>query len=226
MNILALETSVIEFSVALVNKGILKGEYRARKNLRGSDLLLPNIQQLLTQHHQSFADLDAIAISQGPGSFTGLRIGFSVVKGFCLVKDLRVVAVPSLDVIAYNAITQPSIVCVLQDAYQGKVYACVYRITKTGKLRKKTAYLLISIDELLVQLQGDVSFLGDGLEKYKERIGKSPHIRARYLPKSLWRPKASVVGLLAYAQLSRDIYTKARNILPMYLYAKDCMVKN
>lgn len=186
---------------------------------RHSSLLIPKIKEMLEKVNFSIGGVDAFVIGLGPGSFTGLRIGVSAVKGFGIATKKPCVGVASIDAIAMNADGEEGIVVPVIDAKRQNVYSAIYK-----KGVKKSKYLLLKIDELLKKTKGPVVFLGDGIDLYRERIEKR-NKKAVFLGKEYWYPKASNLIRLGLGKLKKHKKTDLSRLNPIYLYPKDCQVR-
>ena len=127
MKILAIDTSTDYLSLAVLDNGKVLAKFHQKTSMRHSILLVPTIDKMLKRARLKVKDIDCFAISIGPGSFTGLRIGVTVIKGLAYALKKPVVAVPTLDVIAWNAQNFKGMICPVLDARKNKVYACIYR---------------------------------------------------------------------------------------------------
>jgi tRNA threonylcarbamoyladenosine biosynthesis protein TsaB len=219
MNILAIDTSTDHLSIAVVKDGRTIAGFHKKADMRHSVLLIPTIDRLLKRKRLKLKDIGCFAISIGPGSFTGLRIGVTVVKGLAYSLNKPVVAVPTLDVIADNAAAHKGIICPVLDARKKKVYACIYK--SDGKTIKRISkYLLLPAEELLNKLKkyDKVLFLGD--------TASSPGLAAPAgnMVKD-WHPRAEVVAALALADIKKKRFTRAEDLEPMYIYSRECDIK-
>lgn len=205
MNLLAIDTSSIYLGLAVMKDGKVASRIHKKAVMAHSRILVPTINKILKKTGLKINDIDCFAISAGPGSFTGLRIGVTVVKGLAYSLKKKIVAVPTLDVIANNAKNFKGIICPVLDARKNKVYACIYR--SDGKTIKKISpYLLLPLDELKKKtaVYDKIYFLGD-------IIGYDN-----------WYPKAEAVARLGFESFKAKKFVKAENLEPMYLYSKEC----
>ena len=125
---LGIDSSAVAASAALVEDGKLLGEFYCNTKQVHSQTLLPMVEGLLQTVGRSCGELDAIAVSHGPGSFTGVRIGVSCVKGIALPKNIPCVGVSTLEAIAYSGIPyEDAILCAVMDARCGQVYNALFR---------------------------------------------------------------------------------------------------
>ena len=211
MIILAIDTSTDFLGLVILRDGKILAKCHMKANRKHSILLVPTIDKLLRRARLKIKDVDCFAISVGPGSFTGLRIGVTVVKGLAYTLKKPIVAVPTLDVIAGNAKNFAGIICPVLDARKKKVYACLYR--SDGKeVVRISKYLLLPIEDLLKKTQkyDKVLFLGDTIP------GPGPGIGFH------WYPKAEVVARLAVEYFRKKKFVKPQALEPMYLYSKEC----
>lgn len=127
MVVLGIETATQICGAALARDGQLLCEYRSQVKNAHERVLAPAIEQLLRDAHVQLADIDGIAISIGPGSFTGLRIGLATAKGIAYAIQRPIVAVPTLEALAQQAPTNEGLICPLIRSRAGEVYAALFR---------------------------------------------------------------------------------------------------
>lgn len=223
MTILAIDTSTDILSIAIVKNGKALARFHRKANRRHSILLVPTIDMLLKKAGLKIKDIDCFAVSVGPGSFTGLRIGVTVVKGLAFALKKPIVAVPTLDVIAYNVLSHKGVICPVLDARKNKVYACLYR--SDGKaLKRLSKYMLLPMAELLKKTikYDKVLFLGDYIEERSfERSGLS-RSQDQILLRKIWQPRAGAVARLGAEQARAKKFVKCEDLEPMYIYSKEC----
>ena len=130
MKIVAIESSGLVASVALWADGCLMGEFTTNFKKTHSQTLLPMLDQLIKTLGVPLDTCDALAVSAGPGSFTGLRIGSATAKGISLALGLPIIEVPTVDGIAYNLFGTDRLICPLMDAKRQQVYTGLYTFTK------------------------------------------------------------------------------------------------
>lgn len=183
------------------------------------------VQRVLAAGEETLAGLTGIAISIGPGSFTGLRIGLAFVKALAFRFRMPVIGVPSLDVLAANALWSPRLVCPVVDAKQRKVYAAWYK-TADGKLEKRSDYRLFSVQDLCAALSVEpVLLLGDGIGVYRQQLEAALGDHATFAPPELWWPNAATVGRLGLERLRDGLRDDPATLVPMYLYGHDCTIR-
>ena len=190
---------------------------------RHSSLLVPKIREVLRKASLSIDDVAAFVVGVGPGSFTGLRIGVSTIKGLGIVTKRPCIGIPSIDALALNADGEVKTVCPVIDAKRGQVYSAIYKKEKSRVVRK-TDYLLLGIDRLMKKVKGPAVFLGDGLELYRERIQRL-NKNAVFLDEAYWYPQAGNLIRLAFGRIKRHKKMDLARLRPIYLYPEDCQVR-
>lgn len=189
MKLLAIESSGLVASAAIVEDDNLIAEYTTNTKLTHSQTLLPMVDEIVKRTGTGLAELDAVAVSAGPGSFTGLRIGAATAKGLCLALDKPLIAVPTLEALKYNLPFFDGTVVPIMDARRNQVYTL---------LGKKA--LAADMSELISALNAagkKVVFLGDGVPVYRSRIEAEMEIPYELAPAHLNRQRAASVGALA-----------------------------
>jgi tRNA threonylcarbamoyl adenosine modification protein YeaZ len=210
MKLLAIDTSTDYLSLAILKDDKVLAKFHKKAKMRHSILLMPMIDKLLKKAKLKIKDIDCFAISVGPGSFTGLRIGVTVVKGLAYALKRPVIAIPTLDVIAMNAKSFTGIICPVLDARKSKAYSCIYKFD--GKIIKKISkYLLLPLDDLLKKI-----------EKYDKVLFLGDTTLCTFTGAGGWHPRAEIVGRLAMEYFRRKRFVKAQDLEPMYIYSKEC----
>ena len=219
MRILAMDSSSLVASVAVLEDDVLMAEYTMNYKKTHSQTLLPMIDEVVKMTELDLQTIDAIAISKGPGSFTGLRIGSATAKGLGLALDKPIVAVPTVDAMAYNLWGSADIIVPIMDARRNQVYTGIY--TFEGKhmqvLREQCA---IAIEELLADLNErgrKVIFLGDGVPVFKEKIEEGLTVPYEFAPAHMNRQRAGAVGALAELYYEKGMTETADVHKPDYL---------
>ena len=199
MKILAIDTSGQQAGAAIVDEYITIGEIMINaqsgpKTWHHSEILMPAIERLMNLCGQNIEDMDYIAYTAGPGSFTGLRIGAATALGLSRGINRPAIGVPTLDALAYNVFGAGFEDCVvpLMDARRGQVYGAVYQ---GGE--RVTEYLALPIEEMLGYVtQGPVVFLGDGVDVHREII-RTKFPLAIFASQNANRQRPASVGLCA-----------------------------
>lgn len=219
MRILAIDSSSMVATVAVTTDGILNAEYTINHKKTHSQTLLPMIDEICKTIELDMDSIDAIAISGGPGSYTGLRIGSATAKGFGLALNKPIINVPTMDALAYNMFSSKYIICPMMDARRGQVYTGIYRFDGTEMITIKEQ-CIIMIDELIYELDKigmPVMFLGDGVDTQKETIEMKMGSEHYYAPASMNRQKASALASLAEIYYKDGKYENAGDHKPEYL---------
>ncbi|MBF0387600.1 MAG: tRNA (adenosine(37)-N6)-threonylcarbamoyltransferase complex dimerization subunit type 1 TsaB [Candidatus Omnitrophica bacterium] len=229
MKLLAVDTSTRHLSIAVTDGDKLVA---ARNVPPKKDLSLSisfDIERALKKAGLVLHDIDGFVIGLGPGSFTGLRVGLSMMKAFVMVMEKPVAGVSSLDAIAMNVHSdKPVNVCVINDARRGLLYSCVY--LKNGHdLVRKSDYLLAPAGEVLQHVAGETVFIGDGITHARDHImdaARAPGavFSAHFETDKHWLPKAKELARLGYRRLARGEHDNIATLAPLYLYPEDCQV--
>lgn len=217
MNILAIDTSAQVAGVCILNETTVLSEFTVNNKLTHSQTLMPMINAALDCAKLSLADVDAFAVSAGPGSFTGIRIGVAAVKGLAFAAGKPCVPVSTLEALAYN-LNADGILCAAMDARCGQVYNALFR--RRGQVLERLCEdRAISIKELGCELQkfDEIIFcVGDGADLCYNEIGnENPFIRP--VPPHLKLQRGSSAGLLAMEQFKAGNTCPASELMPVYL---------
>ena len=209
MRVLAVETSARAGGVALVDGERLVAEYVLDVSVTHSERLLSAIDRVLADAGWTAGDLGGLAVAVGPGSFTGLRVGISTVKGLALSLGLSVAPVPTLDAVAAALPWASLPVCAVLAARRNEVYAALYRWAGDD-MRRESEYLALPPDELAGRLEEPTLVLGDAAE-----LVRSPH--ARRVPPPQRVPSPACVAILGRARLALGEGVGAATLAPLYL---------
>lgn len=214
MLILAIEASAKSASVALMEDTVLIAQYTQCSGLTHSRTLLPMVEDLLKNTERKLSDVDLFAVAHGPGSFTGIRIGVSTVKGLAWAGEKKCVGVSTLEAMAWHGVMCDGLVCPLMDARRSQVYNALFEIAD-GKVTRLCDDRAISLAELAAELKNldrEALLVGDGAELsfgYLRQNG----VKCRIAPENLRYQSAWGVGM---ASLGKIPYT-ADELLPVYL---------
>lgn len=218
MRILAFETSAKAASVALLTDGTLTAESFQNSGLTHSRTVMKLAQDLLETCELSPADLDFVAWANGPGSFTGIRIGAAAAKGLCWGLELPALPVSTLEAMAWNAVDLEGVICCCMDARRSQVYNALFR-ARDGALTRLREDRAISLDELaadLVTLDGPIHLVGDGAllswENLRDRVS-GLHLISEHLRQQ----RAAGVGLAGWRAVLLGKAENAALSVPNYL---------
>lgn len=225
MKILGIDTSTRFLSVAVKDGEKEAVSVRAEEEFNHSSFLMPSIDKALRKCRLRLNDMDAIALSIGPGSFTGLRIGVATAKGINLALGLPIAPVPTLDAIACNFVDEKTeALCPIIDAKKGKVYACFYRRAgwPGGWLRRASDYMLTDIEDVIRMIDRETLVFGDGAGLYERELSRNTAVR---ISRKEWIPRARVVAELGLLKAKKKQFVNPDRLVPMYLYSKYCQVE-
>lgn len=217
MKVLAIETATLAGSIAIVDdsEGLI-GEVVINARIAHTERLMPSIVWLLDASGISIKEIDVFAVSIGPGSFTGLRIGLSTVKGFAFATDKPIIAVPTLDAFARNIPFCERLICPMLDARKNEVYAALYRWDNDccTKIMPETA---IKPEDLLKNIVEPVVFMGEGSRIYKNLISELLKTKAVFAPPSKMSPSASTIAEIAIEKVRQGITADPVSLVPLYI---------
>ena len=224
MKLIAIEGSGMTASVALIDEDKLICEYTADYKKTHSETLMPMFDTLVKTVDLDLSEVDAVAISSGPGSFTGLRIGSATAKGLAEALDKPVVEVPTLAAMAYGIYGSSDLIVPIMDARRMQVYTGGYEFTRTGsgeiEFKNVIEDKAVAIEDLvneLNELGRDVIFLGDGVPVMKDKIEELADFKRAYAPAGFNRQKAGNVASLGMKLFKEGKSVPASEHKPEYL---------
>lgn len=223
MQILAFDSSALTATVALWRDHAILAELSSTDKLNHSVKLLPMIDEVFRMAHTSIAETDAFAISAGPGSFTGVRIGISTLKGLAFGSEKLCAPVSTLEALAFNECGTAGIICAVMDARRGEFYNALFRCDETGALVRLTEDRAISAEALFEQLSAyrlPVVVCGDGavvFYKLCKSFANSDFLRLSLPHRRVQR--ASSVACIGAAMLEAGQGVVASRLAPLYLRA-------
>lgn len=219
--ILAVDTATRCCSAAVQVGGRLVAETAVRSERTHSEHLIGMIHDVLRSAGLKLQAINAMAVSIGPGSFTGLRIGISTIQGLALAGGIPCVGVSSLEALAGAGLPWPQGICALMDARKGEVYAARYR-ERDGGLEQLAPEQVLPLETVLRTIDGPQLFIGDGAERYQDRIQTSLGDLARFAPPERNFPRAGTLARLAHPRLAvRSEALEASLLVPRYLRQSD-----
>jgi len=223
MRILGIDTSTMFGSVALVEKNALKGEVNIYCHLTHSKRLFPSIDFLLKYLGITLDQIDALGVAVGPGSFTGLRIGISTVKGLAAAQGMKICPVVTLEAMSYKVGHYNKIVYPMIDAGRGEVYTGKYQIA--GDIIKRLSPdMVISPEKFLAGIDSwDAVFYGNGANLYRELIHRSSRGEALIAQDDLFLGRA--VALIAERKLASGKTVTPAQLTPHYIRPSDAELK-
>lgn len=224
MKILAIDTSTKFLSLGVFIDGKIY-EYNLEVGPKLSSFLVITISKVLKALDLELKDLDYFVCGLGPGSFTGMRVGLSTMKGLSWAAAKPLIGISTLDILAMNALAYGNkMIIPVIDARRDLIYSCFYR-NENNFPKKISPYLLVSKEELLKKFKQPSALLGDALILYKEDILKSMPA-ATLLDKDAWYPKAHNIIQLALLRIKNKKFDDLLKINPIYIYPKECQIKD
>ncbi|MFV0362572.1 MAG: tRNA (adenosine(37)-N6)-threonylcarbamoyltransferase complex dimerization subunit type 1 TsaB [Suipraeoptans sp.] len=218
MRVLAIDSSSLVASVALVDEETTIAEYTINYKKTHSQTLLPMLDEVKKMLDLDMNTIDAIAVSEGPGSFTGLRIGASTAKGLGLALDIPLVAIPTLEGMAYNLLGNNKLVCPIMDARRNQVYTGVYRVEdKVQILLNQSALDIYELMNKINSLREPVIFLGDGVPVFRDIIKEKTEVEVTFAKSHVNRQRASAYATLALSYIKNGKTISADMFRPDYL---------
>ena len=206
-------------STAIYEDGITMAEYTVDFKMTHSQTLLPMIDEMVKLVGIDLNTIDAIAVSGGPGSFTGLRIGSATAKGLGLALNKPLIHVPTLDATAYNLFGASGLICPIMDARRKQVYTGIYRFEEHQLMTLKEQWAA-PIEELLEELnqRGEmVTFLGDGVPVFRELIAEKLQVPYSFAPAHVNKQRAAAVAALGSIYYKEGRTETAMEHIPEYL---------
>lgn len=218
MRILALDSSGLVATVAIIDENQMIVEYTVNYKKTHSQTLLPMLDEIVKMTEYSLEEIDAIAVAGGPGSFTGLRIGSATAKGLGLALKKPLIHIPTVDGLAYNLFGNKGLICPIMDARRSQVYTGVYRFETEFEVIEEQ--MAISVSELIEKLNAHgeaVTFLGDGVPVYEEMLKVGLKVPYRFAPPHMNRQRAGAVAALAIRYFRYGKTESAASHQPDYL---------
>ena len=213
---LAVETSGRVGSIAIVEDGKVLSEDTFSHGLQHAAQIICRIDALIKAQQWQPRDLQELYLSIGPGSFTGLRIGVTLVKTLAFVTGARIAAVPTLDVLARNAPPEARYVIVVLDAKREQIFTARYsREEPTGPWVISEPPYLDRLDAMLSRSPRPVHLIGEGIPYHRKFVGEDPQVIVT--DAELWRARAAVVAELGAAMLQEGAATDPQKLAPLYI---------
>jgi tRNA threonylcarbamoyladenosine biosynthesis protein TsaB len=220
MKILAVDTATKSCSVAIIEAGSLSTELTSLKDQTHSKHLMELIHNALGISGFGAADIDGLAVTIGPGSFTGLRIGVSTIKGLAHALDKPVAGISSLDVLAWQCADRSYLICPLLDARKGEVYSATYRYNH-DTLTPKSPETASAPEAAIQKIKEPCVFIGSGAQLYRKRISTALGDLAHFAPQSQNIIRASSVAFLSMERFKTHDTVTAADLVPHYIRKSD-----
>lgn len=233
MKILAIDSSGLAASAAVVEDAVTVAEFTINYKKTHSQTLLPMLENIRDMTELDLTSIDAIAVAAGPGSFTGLRIGSATAKGLGFALNKPIVAVPTVDALAYVLYGRNGLICPIMDARRGQVYTGIYEYERKKEYTKEELRLgqvysmqvrkpqcAVSIEEIAETLNGmqqEVTFLGDGIPVFEGKLAEIMRVPYSFAPAHMNRQRAAAVAVLAEIYYQEGKIQTAEEHTPEYL---------
>ena len=230
MRILAIDTSTMLGGIAIMDESLLIAESRLNVKSTHSERLMTEIEHCLKQSGIKISDIDVFAVATGPGSFTGLRIGLSTVKGFSYATGKQIVSVPTLEALAWNFPYSRYPVCTMLDARKKEVYAALFKweegenftrlINETSAKPEEFARNALSVtrDERFI-------FAGEGAVLYRDKIIEAMGEKAIFASPEKTVPSPANVAVLGLKKAKAGEFSEPISLIPMYIRKSEAEVK-
>ena len=216
MIILALDSTAVVASVALCDDKKLLCSYTVNAGNTHSETLLPMVESALKATNLTVDDIELFALSEGPGSFTGVRIGAATLKGLAFGSEKPCVEVSTLEALAYNLVGHKGLICPVMNARRSQVYTALFRSDGQAlcRLMDDSAMAISELDELLAKYGEQVAFTGDG---YDITVSVLASTTSAHTPERLRHQSAASVAAVALENYKNGKYTDDRLLKVNYL---------
>ena len=226
MIVLAIECATRSASIALLEDDKVIGEVYLGAGRHHAEVLIPAIEKLFSLTTMTLDDTDLLACTKGPGSFTGVRIGISTIKGLALAAEKPIVGVSTLKVLAMNLRPSRNLICSLLDARKDQVYSGLYRIGENGLPEPMADDRLDDIETLIGEHSNEtIDFIGDGAIKYQDKILEGSSSATILNNDRINNPSASALGLIAFDHYKRGLTDNPLTLAPVYLRLSEAELK-
>jgi tRNA threonylcarbamoyladenosine biosynthesis protein TsaB len=216
--ILALETATLCGSVALVVPDLCLAEFSLQSGETHSRRLLAGIDQLLRETSIDWSLIDGVAVSLGPGSFTGLRIGLATAKGLVMASGAKLIGIGTLDALASQLFgVGDTLICPLLDARKKEIYCGFYKCDAQGRPGLQGEYMVIAPERLCDMIREPVLLLGDGVRYYQDLFREKLADQVISVPENLFFPRAAAIGFLALEQWREQKFLDPAGSAPIYI---------
>lgn len=219
MKILAIESASVTASCAVSENGVILGEFTLNHKKTHSEKLMPLIEALMKELELNINDIDVVAVSEGPGSYTGLRIGASIAKSLAYAANIPIASVPTTMSLAGNIYDLNKLIVPVMDAKGKRIYTGIYKVER-GELVKVKKQFPCNIEELveiLEEYSGDIIFNGDGSVNYRSIIEEKLKERAYFAPERFNYLNASSLSYIGYQMALKEELVEPSKFKPEYL---------
>jgi tRNA threonylcarbamoyladenosine biosynthesis protein TsaB len=220
MRVLGIETATSQASIGLWFDGEVVAEQSRAANGSHAMTVLPLLADTLRRAGVTVRDLDGIAVSCGPGAFTGLRVGLSVAKGLACATGVPLVAVPTLEALARTLTQHHGCIWTVLDARKGELYAACFR-SVSGCVCRVTPDAVLTAAEVVARITTPCIVAGDALPRYGAFFRAQLGDRATLLPHDTHGPRGGVVAAMGWERLHAGAHASAADIEPLYVRPSD-----
>ena len=220
---LAFDTSSQTAAVAVLQDDTIIYDSIINSGLNHSEVIMPEIDHALRQVNLQISDIDLFTCTLGPGSFTGLRIGVSTLKGLMLATGKPACGISTLAAVALNVETTSKLICSMIDAGRGQVYVASFKFNDNNLLQQVSEEKTVDPKEVIINADANTLFVGDGVIKYAEimRNMKSPD--ASMVSNLHHHIRASAVGILGQNKFAKKDLLNSSTLVPVYLRSADAL---
>jgi len=225
MNTLAIDTSGKSASIAVLSEHSVLYEIYLNTGLNHSLVLLPELDRALKSLNMELRDLDLLVTTTGPGSFTGLRIGLSTLKGMALSLQKPLVGVSTLEALAQNICPEDVLICPVLNGPMDEIYTAIYRYQSGSGYECVQKDQVTVIPSLVKNIKGPVLFLGEGAFRWKTQLTDALSEYARFVPESFNICRASVIARIGLQKFHRHETQDMVTLIPSYLRPSEAELK-
>ncbi len=226
MKVLGIDTATSCSSIGLVDDHRVIAESLLDIPVTHSERLLTSLEQVLRESRCTLEDLDGWAVSIGPGSFTGLRIGLSTIKGLAFATQKPVSGVSTLDVLACQISPTPTLICPILDARKGEVYTAFYRYGEGPFPKRCCDYQALRPEDLIRGIDEKTIFIGDGVRRYGDFLSQSLSSLAVFPPDPFFHmPHGSVLAKRGLELIQKGDVLDLPTFIPLYVRPSEAEIK-
>lgn len=224
MLVLGIDTATSRASVGLWADGSIVAEEHVPSRSHAASLL-PLIDKVLKVSGTRIESVDSLAVSAGPGSFSGLRVGLSVAKGIAFASGTRLLAVSTLEALAFSLVGRQGTICALLDAHKEELYMGCFE-ARDGELQRRCEDQAVSIADVLASLPTPCVVIGDAVERYGHSLKAELGSQVELLPFPEFGPRGGVVADLAMRRVSSTAEITATTLEPFYIRPPEVQVNS
>lgn len=224
MRVLGIDTSTKYAGVAIVEDGVVLAQSVLQFMASHSEKLLPEIARILETMKMPLETINYYAVTVGPGSFTGLRVSLSTIKGLSFATERKVIPLSTLEVIARGLAFVDYPICPILDARKKEVYAALFKWKKDELIRLKEDSVL-NFEDLKEWLSEKTIFVGDGLNIYREKLAQIFGDKALFAKNTHNITSPAIVAMMGEEKAKEGKFISARDLQPIYLRKSEAEIK-